>query len=392
MIENGIDAAAETTEGQEGLWGEQIFVLPLPKEAFDRDTPATLLRGLEKANPATLAVMTAIGDLPRTYLFKTQQGGAGLLQILEVQREQKPHYLKIRYKMVPETSEAKARITSDLKLNDLGKAMVSFETDHNGVLPDGLDAFSSYLRNPNDIEWLKDNVKYTGKGKTRKDRPDAVIAYDKSLLKLGQGTNLLFLDAHVEFVGPQRLKSLGIQRSEKTDVQVEVENGREKGSQFTVTPANGVTIEQPATIRVPEDYPTLLAAVDAAKAGDTIVISGGRYYRGEAGEGPADIAVHKLLETRVYDISDLVDTTLDPNTGKVVSFSGDGANNILQQIVDNVAPNSWQQAGGEGKIIIYKGCKLAMFQTRNVHQKIAKFLQDIRAEQVKTNPTFAVGR
>jgi beta-lactamase regulating signal transducer with metallopeptidase domain len=58
------------------------------------------------------------------------------------------------------------------------------------------------------------------------------------------------------------------------------------------TLANGVTIEQPATIRVPEDYPTEYAAVKAAKAGDTIVISGDR-YRGE------DILIEPKLEIEV---------------------------------------------------------------------------------------------
>ncbi|GAI91519.1 unnamed protein product, partial [marine sediment metagenome] len=67
----------------------------------------------------------------------------------------------------------------------------------------------------------------------------------------------------------------------KTDVQVKPGSTR---PDYSATLPDGVTIEQPTTIRVPEDYPTTYAAVDAAKAGDTIVVSGG-LYRGEAVEG-----------------------------------------------------------------------------------------------------------
>jgi Flp pilus assembly secretin CpaC len=104
----------------------------------------------------------------------------------------------------------------------------------------------------------------------------------------------------------------------------------------------------------------------------------------------ADVAVHKLLETRVYDISDLVDATVDPNTGKVVSYNEDDANDILQHIIDAVDPNSWHKAGGEGQITIDKGFKLMVLQTREVHQRIEKLLQEIRDEQVKTKPAIQI--
>ncbi len=105
---------------------------------------------------------------------------------------------------------ADAKITSNQKLQDLGKAMVFFAQDHQRALPDTLQEFAPYLRNKQDIEWLSQNVEYLGKGKTEKDRPDTIIAYDKSLLKSGQGTNVLFLDAHVEYVQADRLEKLGI--------------------------------------------------------------------------------------------------------------------------------------------------------------------------------------
>jgi prepilin-type processing-associated H-X9-DG protein len=208
--ENSIDASATVSEGAEGLWGEEMVIIPLADVEFDRMTPASFRDVLQQATPGTPAVMTAIGQLPKTYVFKTREGGMGLLQILEVQRKRSPHYIKIRYKMVPRTVEADVKITSNKNLQDLGKAMVMFARDHQRKLPDSLQDFAPYLRNKRDIKWLSQKVKYLGKGKTENDRPDTVIAYDSSLLLSQQGTNVLFLDAHVEYVQADRLEKLGI--------------------------------------------------------------------------------------------------------------------------------------------------------------------------------------
>ena len=217
--ENSIDAGGSASEGGEGLWGEQMVVIPVANEGFDRMRPSSFRELLQQATPATPAVMTAIGELPKTYVFKTREGGTGLLQILEILNKQKPNYIKIRYKMVPSTTESDARITSDRKIQDLGKAMVMYEQDHQGILPEGLRDFALYLRNKQDIEWLSQNVEYLGKGKTEKERPDTIIAYDKTLAKGNKGTNVLFLDAHVEFLEAERLKELGIS---KTSVEIEI--------------------------------------------------------------------------------------------------------------------------------------------------------------------------
>ena len=101
----------------------------------------------------------------------------------------------------------------------------------------------------------------------------------------------------------------------------------------------------------------------------------------------------RKLETRVYDIFDLVDTALDPNTGKVASYNEDDANDIVQHIIDTVEPKSWYQVGGEGRIATYKGYKLIVFQTRKIHQKIGELLGGIRAspgEQGKTKPEIQI--
>ncbi|MBA7646149.1 hypothetical protein ES703_53911 [subsurface metagenome] len=279
--ENSIDASATVSEGAEGLWGEEMVIIPLADVEFDRMTPVSFRDVLQQATPGTPAVMTAIGQLPKTYVFKTREGGMGLLQILEVQRKRSPHYIKIRYKMVPRTVEADAKITSNKKLQDLGKAMVMFATDHQRKLPDSLQDFAPYLRNKRDIKWLSQKVKYLGKGKTENDRPDTVIAYDSSLLLSQQGTNVLFLDAHVEYVQPDRLKKLSISKSKKEVIRLDP-------SETKPLPVNDETSPEVDLRGTKEEKNSLSAETDGAKAKE-----------GESGEVhvvhfPADRSVGQL--------------------------------------------------------------------------------------------------
>jgi prepilin-type processing-associated H-X9-DG protein len=96
------------------------------------------------------------------------------------------------------------------KISELGRAMVLYGDDYQGHLPDNLQELVPYWSYKKDIDWLNQNVKYLGKGKTEKEKPDTIIAYDKSLLAVDKGTFILFLDGHVEFVEAEKLKELGI--------------------------------------------------------------------------------------------------------------------------------------------------------------------------------------
>jgi prepilin-type processing-associated H-X9-DG protein len=71
-----------------------------------------------------------------------------------------------------------------------------FANDNNGKMPAALQELKPYVGD--DFQWLVENVTYVGKGQERKE-PDTPIAYDKTLLEKGNGTNILFLDGHVEF-------------------------------------------------------------------------------------------------------------------------------------------------------------------------------------------------
>jgi hypothetical protein len=113
--------------------------------------------------------------------------------------------------------------------------------------------------------------------------------------------------------------------------------------------------------------------------------------------GAITIATKELLPsklvTRVYDISDLVDTSFDPNTGKVASYNEDDANDILRHIIYTIEPDSWYEVGGEGSIAIYKGHKMIVLQTREIHQKVEQLLSGLRplpVEQEMRKPAIEI--
>ena len=106
------------------------------------------------------------------------------------------------------------------KLKALGKALLIYANDHGDKYPDTLKDVKYYMRNEQDFQWTIKNVEYTGKSKEVTISPYAVIAYDKTLLEKGEGTNVLYNDLHVAFEKPKRLEKLGI----KSDVRFEGEN------------------------------------------------------------------------------------------------------------------------------------------------------------------------
>ncbi len=105
--------------------------------------------------------------------------------------------------------EAQARLQSARRLEALAKAMLIYANDHDDRLPDGIESLRDELKSA-DMEWLRRNVAYLGKGLPAHGEPSRVVAYDKTMLGEGGGTNVLYLDAHVIFESPQRLRELGI--------------------------------------------------------------------------------------------------------------------------------------------------------------------------------------
>ncbi len=98
--ENGIDAMGETSTSVHGLVGIEMVAFPFASPRWDSVTAEQLIgdQTLGAAQPNSLVPISAKGDLPATYIFKTREGGTGILQIVGFSSD--PHGVKIRYKLV----------------------------------------------------------------------------------------------------------------------------------------------------------------------------------------------------------------------------------------------------------------------------------------------------
>jgi len=99
LAEQGFDAGAETAARRSGLYGGDMVVIPMATERWEKVSLAGIRDDIARGKPGTPAVMSALGELPRTYAFKTREGSIGVLQILEVVNK-RPRHLKIRYKLL----------------------------------------------------------------------------------------------------------------------------------------------------------------------------------------------------------------------------------------------------------------------------------------------------
>jgi beta-lactamase regulating signal transducer with metallopeptidase domain len=116
-------------------------------------------------------------------------------------------------------AELQKRVESAKKLSGLCKALLIYANDHEEKYPDNLEEIKPYDTD-GVLAWSLENVEYLGKGKNIIISPQAVIAYDKTLLEKGKGTNVLYNDCHVSFEKPESLEKLGI-KAENSVGQIE---------------------------------------------------------------------------------------------------------------------------------------------------------------------------
>ncbi|MEN6625137.1 MAG: M56 family metallopeptidase [Candidatus Sumerlaeia bacterium] len=95
---NGVDAGCgdEST----GLIGMELIVQPMPNSFWETASAESLSKSpvFEFGKPGDPVYLSARGELPVTYAFKTREGGVGIVQILEYVGP-RPSGVKIRYKM-----------------------------------------------------------------------------------------------------------------------------------------------------------------------------------------------------------------------------------------------------------------------------------------------------
>jgi prepilin-type processing-associated H-X9-DG protein len=149
---------------------------------------------------------------------------AGHETVVTVQTEASPDGINrpLTDSTVP-PDEAGARLQSARRLDHLSKAMLIYANDHGDRLPEEVEDLREELKQ-DDLEWLLRNVTYLGKGLPTASNPSRVVAYDKTLLAWGHGTNVLYLDAHVVFEKPDELQKLDIPPAAGKDERVAVMN------------------------------------------------------------------------------------------------------------------------------------------------------------------------
>ncbi len=96
-------------------------------------------------------------------------------------------------------------------LKGLGLAGAVYAREHDASLPRILQEFGPYVQNEHHFKWLLGNVEYFYRGRSgQRDAARIPVAYDRTLFGEGNGTNVLFLDFSVRFLGTEQLKKLGI--------------------------------------------------------------------------------------------------------------------------------------------------------------------------------------
>jgi hypothetical protein len=147
------------------------------------------------------------------YSMTTYGIGTFPCEMLATEASQAKGY-KLPYEdMSVEFNNLKQQLESTEKLEELGSALSSYCADHTDSFPISLEELRRY--DVNDLlHWVKENVEYLGAGQvgTVHEGEEIAVVYDKTLLEKTKhrGTNVLFMDEHVEFCRARRLQILGI--------------------------------------------------------------------------------------------------------------------------------------------------------------------------------------
>jgi len=102
IMESGVDLFGETSE--KSLMGIDMIAMPTHNERWDM-SPDDVVEQVSMGKAGSPIPLSADGELPKTFVFKTGQGGMGILQITDMQAGIKPRHFKIRYKMLQKQPE-----------------------------------------------------------------------------------------------------------------------------------------------------------------------------------------------------------------------------------------------------------------------------------------------
>ncbi len=213
---HGIDAIAQVTDDGGALVGTGLAVKDLGPHSW------VVARAL-LVRHATAGVMYESrdpvfcqqGSSQRVHAFKTREGSIGILQMQNADPSQQT--VQFRYRTVqegyPEEVELPPIYQSGDYLADLGRDVLIYAGEHEDRFPQSLEEMRDRVDDEAYYQWMIRDVAYLGARVTTDDPFSLVIAYDRALLALGKGTNVLFLDSHIEFLEPKELEKLGLPTS-----------------------------------------------------------------------------------------------------------------------------------------------------------------------------------
>jgi hypothetical protein len=236
LEQNGIDAVARMSDAGGCLTGVGLIVQPSEPGLWTA-IPALGIRDIMSgaSYQSRDPILFREGQYQFIHPFKTREGGVGVLEMRGVDRS--AGTVQFRYKMVLEDAPAGTEgemqddadslqlLQSANWLCDLGKSLLIYANDHEDRLPESL-AIREFAQSEEEYQWLVKDVEYLGKGVTCAQSPSLLVAYDRTLLALGKGTTALFLDSHIEYVGPEKFAEYGLSGGVEAVMQRNAERDR----------------------------------------------------------------------------------------------------------------------------------------------------------------------
>lgn len=221
LQQNGIDAIARMADGSGCLVGVGLVVQDLDSGYWVMARALLIRHAIEGISYESRdPILYRESPFQRVHPFKTREGGIGILQMRDMDRDEKT--VQFRYKMLREDSaiaiegvgEKDAELAPIYQgadwLADLGRDVLIYAGEHEDRLPQSLEEMRGRVDDEAYYQWMIRDVTYLGEGVTLADPLSQVIAYDRTLLASGKGTNVLFLDSRIEFVEAERLPTLGL--------------------------------------------------------------------------------------------------------------------------------------------------------------------------------------
>ncbi len=220
LEQNGVDAIARMSEEGDGLVGVGLVFWNWMASEWARIDPVELREEMARATYQPRRPLLFREDSYQSvFPFKTREGTIGMLQMLAVDKAKRT--VQFRYLTLQEDDAGTIKAQADSESQQLAESVKrlmrfglmawKYAEEHDWRYPAAIEELKDYAKRfDQDFQWILDNVAYVGAGKLGQDPGDTLIAYDKTLLAKGKGTNAVFRDGHAAFIEPKRLSEYGI--------------------------------------------------------------------------------------------------------------------------------------------------------------------------------------